>query len=565
MRPTAALPACALALALAACGGGGGGGGGGAAADALPAVDVSTVAAADPGSALPAGWQHGAFMEVFVRSYQDSDGNGSGDLRGLISRLDYLRDLGVRGLWLMPVTASQDHDHGYAVADYRAVEPAYGSLADLDALLAAAHARGIGVILDYVMNHSAASNPLFVNSAASASSPWRNWYVWRATDPGGWSVFGADPWHSAVSAAGGVYFGAFSAQMPDWNLLEPAVVAYHHDNLRFWLNRGVDGFRFDAVGNLVENGPAAWLDQPQDYALMADVRTLLAGYAGRFMVCEAPDDPQGFGAASACGGAFAFDLRTAFVRAAQGDAAGVAAIAAYPASAPAGMAPFIANHDAFAGARLWNQLYGSATTAPDHGAAYKLAAAGYLLLPGTPFLYYGEEIGMADTAGPGGDAAQRSPMSWTADPLAAGFSTVAPYRALAANAATQNVAAQQADPRSILAFYKALLALRNGRVSIAAGTWEWPFASGRVLGFQRAAPVAGGIERTLVLVNYGPATIVPVPGLAPAATLTALLSAALSDTAAAGAAQPCQPQPPGNAAPAVALAAQAVCVFAVGP
>ncbi|MDE2275687.1 MAG: alpha-amylase, partial [Burkholderiales bacterium] len=525
-----------------------------------PPVDVSPVAAADPGSPLPPAWRQGAFMEVFVRSYQDSDGNGNGDLKGLISRLDYLRDLGVKGLWLMPITASQDHDHGYAVADYRNVEASYGSLADVDALLAAAHARGMGVILDYVMNHSAATNPLFLNSAASTSNPYRAWYVWQPSDPGGWSIFGADPWHAGPS---GVYFGAFSPTMPDWNLTNASVVAYHHDNLRFWLNRGVDGFRFDAVGNLVENGPAAWLDQPQNYALMADVQRLVAGYANRYMVCEAPDDPQGFGAAAACGGAFAFDLRGAFVAAAQGSAAAVGKIADYFNTAPAGMAPMISNHDGFAGDRLWNQLYGTATTADDNGARYKLAAAGYLLLPGTPFIYYGEEIGLADAVGVAGDAALRTPMSWTADSATAGFSTATPYRALSGNAATHNVAAQQADPLSILAFYQALLALRNSRPSLAGGSYAWAFASGNVLGFQRAAAVGGGTERTLVLVNYGAATPVTVPGLGATASLSPLLSPALSDTTGGGAAHPCQVA--AGSPSQITMAADTVCVYAVAP
>jgi len=176
--------ACAVSMLSSACGGGGGG-------DAtatgrsragpgptLPAVDVSSVVKADPGSALPADWHSRAFMQIFVRSYQDSDGDGIGDLRGLTQRLDYLKELGVGGLWLMPVTKSQDHDHGYAVADYRNTESQYGSLTDFEELLRQAHARGIGVIVDYVMNHSAAENPLFVNSKAGSSNPYRDWYLW---------------------------------------------------------------------------------------------------------------------------------------------------------------------------------------------------------------------------------------------------------------------------------------------------------------------------------------------------------------------------------------------------
>ncbi len=311
----------ATILLLTSCGGGGAGT---QSSTPPPTVDVSSVAVADPGSALPAGWQHGAFMEIFVRSYQDSDDDGVGDLQGLISRLDYLRDLGVRGIWLMPVTASEDHDHGYAVTNYRDIEPQYGRLADFDQLIAAAHARGIGVVVDYVMNHSAAQNPLFVNAASSSANAYRDWYVWSPTDRTDWSVYGADPWHVTTT---GWYYGPFWSEMPDWNLTNAAVVAYHHDNQRFWLNRGADGFRFDAVGNFVENGPGNWSDQPQDYALMHDVRALLDLYAQRYLVCEAPADPQGFASASACGGAFAFDLNTHLIGAAQGGAADIQAVA----------------------------------------------------------------------------------------------------------------------------------------------------------------------------------------------------------------------------------------------
>ncbi len=477
---------------LASCGGGGSSGPTEPSPPAsLPPVDVSAVAAADPGSTLAEGWEFGATMEIFVRSYQDSDGDGKGDLRGLISRLDYLRDLGVKALWLMPVTASLDGDHGYAVRDYRAIEPAYGSLSDFDELLRQAHARGIGVIVDYVMNHSASSHPLFVNARdGGRANAYRDWYVWQDSAPGGWNVFGGNPWRATV--ASGYYYAPFSPTMPDFNLKLPAAVDFHLDNQRFWLNRGVDGFRFDAVGNLVENGPAAWLDQPQNYALMGRMNALARGYQRRAIVCEGPDDPRGFGAGTACGSAFAFDLKGSLVGAARGSLPAIQAVSDYFRTAPAGMATFLSNHDAFAGQRLWDQLGGNL-------AQYRLAAASYLLLPGRPFIYYGEEIGMAGAATVGGDARLRTPMSWTADPANAGFSTVSPYRALSANVATQNAAAQGADPNGLLAFYKQMLALRNRLPSIARGSYVAPFVAGNALGFQR---VLGG-ETTLVLINYG--------------------------------------------------------------
>ncbi len=513
------LPALSLTLALASLAGCGGGGGAPSpeptppvAGTPLPVVDVSAVAAADPGSSLPAGWERGAFMQIFVRSYQDSNGDGIGDLRGLISRLDYLKDLGVSGLWLMPVARSQDRDHGYAVVDYRAIEPDYGTLADFDDLLREAHARGIGVIVDYVMNHSAGQHPLFVNARDSAANPYRDWYVWQAAPPAGWNVFGANPWRST---ANGAYYAPFWDQMPDFRLTNPAVMAWHHDNLRFWLNRGVDGFRFDAVGMLVENGAGAWENQPQNVSLMNDVRTLVASYSRRTMVCEAPAAPRGFGAANACGSAFAFDLKDHLMRAARGDTASIQSVADYFKTAPAGMATMVSNHDGFAGQRLWDQLGGNL-------AQIRLAAASYLLLPGTPFVYYGEEIGMAGAATLTGDPKLRTPMSWTADTTRAGFTTGTPYRALSANVATRNVAAQQADPDSLLGYYRSLMTLRRTRAEIARGSYEAVFRSGAVLGYQRAFEGA----RSLVLLNYGTAPAsVDVAGLPAGATLSALLPA----------------------------------------
>lgn len=529
-----ALAAACLSTALAACGGGGGADAGAGPAPAptpvvSPAVDVSAVAAADPGSALPAGWHNGAFMEIFVRSYQDSDGDGVGDLRGLISRLDYLRDLGVRGLWLMPVTASQDRDHGYAVKDYRAIEPQYGTLADFDELLRQAHARGIGVVIDYVINHSAAENPLFQNARRAASNPYRDWYLWQGLKPGGWSIYGNDPWRGSV---GNWYFAPFWDQMPDWNLTNPAVVAYHHDNLRFWLNRGTDGFRFDAVGNLVENGPGAWENQPQNSTVLQGARTLMNGYAQRFLVCEGPSAP--FRYTGDCGSAFAFNNTANLIAAAKGDAAAVQRAADYWKSAPAGMSTMLSNHDSFAGDRAYMQFGGNL-------AQYKLAAATYLLQPGTPFIYYGEEVGMARGT-QGGDAGLRTPMSWSNATGTAGFTTGTPYRSLATNYTAFNAAAQQADPNSLLAHYKAMLALRNGRPSIAAGSYEKVAVSGTLMSFQRAL----GGERTLVVVNYGSgaatAGVADLPANATLASLHPAGGADLAANASGAASVPMDPQ-----------------------
>ena len=455
----------------------------------LAILDTSPVPVADPGTTLPAGWQFGGMYEVFVRAYQDSDGDGIGDLQGLILRLDYLKALGVTGLWLMPVMASLDHDHGYAISNYRDVETPYGSLADMDALIAAAHAHGIGIILDYVMNHSSAEHPAFRDARRDKSSVFRDWYLWSDQKPSGWTIYGGDPWHPADT---GWYFGAFWDQMPDFNLRNPGVIAWHHDNLRFWLNRGVDGFRFDAVGNLIENDAARFQDQPESYAIVAGLRRVLDAYDNRFMVCESPEDPIGFAQARADVSAFAFGHHRDMIAAARGDTAALGLVAGFPPVAPPWISTILSNHDSFAGTRPMDQLgYNS--------AMMKLAAAMYLLQPGIPFIYYGEELGMAAGRDMRADASLRTPMSWTDDAGSPGFTTGTPFRAPSANLQWNNYSAQRADPDSIFNFYKAMLALRNARPSLALGEYANVTISGTSLAFERSFEG----EDTLVAINIG--------------------------------------------------------------
>ncbi len=462
-----------------------------------PGVDVSPVRQIPRPAPLPQGWEHGAFMEVFVRSYQDSNGDGVGDLRGLTQRLGYLQALGIRGLWLMPVNASADHDHGYAVTDYRAIEPAYGTLADFDELVRQAHARGIGIVIDYVINHSSSRNPLFLQSASSPANPWRDWYVWEKVKPTGWNIFDIDPWNATPD---GAYFSQFGKDMPDFNLRNPAVVAYHVDSLRFWLNHGVDGFRIDAVGHLFENGPQGWSMQPENYPFLGWLRRELDVDHPHVMVCESPGDPIGFASQAACGSSFAFGHSDALVKAGRGDEKAIRDVADYFVKAPDTMATMVSNHDHFAGKRLWDAMGGDA-------ARVRVAAAAYLLQPGTPYVYYGEELGMSAAATDDPDGQLRGPMSWTP---AGGFSTGTPYRPASTNLAVNNAQAESADPASMLAFYTAMLHLRNAYPSIARGGYVAPRVDGLTMSFQR---VLEG-EHTAVVINYGEA--------AGSATLTGL-------------------------------------------
>ncbi|ESQ73967.1 alpha-amylase family glycosyl hydrolase [Asticcacaulis sp. AC402] len=448
-------------------------------------LDMAAVPVGTTTSALPAGWsQRGQFMEIFVRSYKDSDGDGRGDLKGLTSKLDYLQSLGVTGLWLMPVFESQDNDHGYAVADYRAIERDYGTMADFDELVTQAHARGIGIVLDYVMNHSAAQNPLFLDAVSSPTNSRRDWYVFNATDPN-WSTWGGNPWRPT---AYGYNYGLFADIMPDFNLKNPAVVAWHMDNLRFWLNRGVDGFRFDAVETFVENGSANWYNQPETHAVLIQARNTINSYANRYMVCEAPDHPGDYAGAS-CGHVFAFG-RQSDIRTTATSGAMTAGLAAHFASPQRSVLPlFLSNHDSFAGSRPIVELSGHAE------GDYRIAAAIAILGSDTPFAYYGEEIGMGSN-GESGDASLRAPMSWTN--TVAGFTSGTPYRTVASNLASYNAAAQTGVSVSLLETYRGLYAVRTANPLLQSGTLTLLSAAGdpRVVFLRRQAA-----QTAVVLIN----------------------------------------------------------------
>ncbi|MCE4555182.1 alpha-amylase family glycosyl hydrolase [Roseateles cellulosilyticus] len=493
-------------------------------------VDTRAVPPEPRPSGLSEHWQNGVFMEVFVRGYQDSDGDGIGDLRGLIQRLDYLKMLGISGLWLMPITASSDHDHGYATMDYRRIEPAYGTLADFDALIREAHRRGIGIVMDYVINHASWQFPPFQQAVADRASPWRSWFVWNP-DPGpGWNIWDKYPWYDAsrqpwtwtgdlkdlpqpAPGAPDTYFGTFGPAMPDFNLRNPDVVRYHEDSLRFWLNRGLDGYRLDAAPHLIENNAKDWNDQPESRALTKHFQDLIKSYPGRYVVCEATADPIAYGRPELCGGAFAFNLNYDLVKAAKGDADAVQRVADYHRTMLPTMATFLHNHDIFTGRRLWDQLHGDE-------ARYRLAAASYLLLPGTPFVYYGEEIGLAGIDGKDAsdDAPLRAPMSWTPS---GGFSTnPQPFRPLALNRSQHNAESQQRDAGSLFNFYRELIALRRASPSLTVGTYERGQVQGTAWQFTRRH----GRELSLVAINYGDAPVtVTVDALPRRARAIALL------------------------------------------
>jgi len=248
--------------------------------DSPGGLDNSTISY--PGVSPEVGWWRDAvFYEIFVRSFADSNGDGIGDFRGLTEKLDYLNDgdsqtsndLGVNAVWLMPVFSSPSY-HGYDVVDYKAVEPDYGTLQDFDAFVQAAHDRGIRIILDYDLNHASSQHPTFISSK-TRGSPDRDKFIWRDVAPTGWSRpwDGQPVWHQEGDA---FYYGLFWSGMPDWNLANPEVEAMHLDNMRFWMRRGIDGFRVDAARHHFESADGVLVDQPESHALIKRLRAALA-------------------------------------------------------------------------------------------------------------------------------------------------------------------------------------------------------------------------------------------------------------------------------------------------
>jgi alpha-amylase len=429
------------------------------AAPAQVRTDTSSVFVQDSSSPLPSNWaKTAAFMEIFVRSYKDSDGDGIGDLQGLISQLDYLKALGITGLWLMPIGPSADHDHGYAQEDYRSIAPEYGTMGDFELLLREAHKRGIGVIIDFVVNHSANTNPLFLDAIASKYSQYRDWYEIAEKDPH-WGLRN-NPWR-VIPDRDGVYYGVFNVTMPDWNLRNPRVLAYLEDSMRFWMNKGVDGFRLDAVTMLLEDGPNAYFNNPGNVGIVAQLRDTVKAYENRYLICEVSENPELY--VKACDHAFAFGAQKYIHDSVVRGKVEPGLIAQLTRNDHDAMPLTLQSHDFYVGDRLMNQFGKSRED------RYRAAAAIAILASATPFSYYGEEIGM-DNNGLGGDPGLRAPMSWAGTGPAAGFSTVTPYRAPALNARSHNVAAEIGDAHSLLEFYRSLYRVRLTHPVLATGS-----------------------------------------------------------------------------------------------
>ena len=448
-------------------------------------------------------WVRGATCyEIFVRSFRDSDGDGIGDIRGIIQSLDYLndgtaessRDLGVRCLWLMPVMESPGY-HGYDVVDYYKVERDYGTNADFKELVAEAHRRGIRILVDMVLNHVSSEHPWFQSALRDPTSPYRSWFRFSPSK-GPLNRWGGDNWHKSPLREE-YYYGFFWRGMPDLNFETPAVLDEMRKVATFWLSEmGVDGFRLDAVKFLVEEGARAD-DTPGTHRVLRDYaahvrRVRPDGYtigevfdSTGALLSYYPDQLDGY---------FAFEIADSLIAAVRKGSgrALLAPVLRLQDRLPAWRwSPFLRNHDQ---PRTVTELGGDLEGA-------RLAAVLQLTLPGLPFVYYGEELGMA---GAKPDERIRTPMAWSLEGPHAGFTRGTPWQQLGGDSLSANVAAQEADPGSLLAWYRRLIHLRAANPVLAEGSLV-PLESSDdgVVAFARRQ----GEKVVLVVVNLGRAPV----------------------------------------------------------
>ena len=479
-------------------------------------------------------WQSAVVYQIYPRSFQDANGDGIGDLAGVRQRLPYLAELGVDAIWLSPIYPSPMADFGYDISDYTNVDPIFGSLPEFDSLLDEAHRRGIRLILDLVPNHTSNRHPWFIESRASRHSVKRDWYIWRepasdAAPPNNWlSEFGGSAWEFDPHT-GQYYCHTFLSAQPDLNWWNPEVRAAMYDVMRFWLARGVDGFRVDVIWHLIKDRefrdnpanaafrtgqpphqslvPLYTTDRPEVHDVIRQMRMVVDEFSNRVLIGEIylpierlvayyGRDLQGLHLP------FNFALLSA-----SWDARLIARlIDEYEFALPAGGWPnwVLGNHDR---PRIASRI----------GEKEARCAAMLLLtLRGTPTIYYGDEIGMAQASlrdseiqdpfekrvpGLGRDGC-RTPMQWS-DAKFAGFSTATPWLPVEPGYRNRNVAVQENEPRSILQLYRRLIALRRRHVALESGSYRQIKAANEALLFIREH----GAEKLLIALNMGQESI----------------------------------------------------------
>ena len=489
-------------------------------------------------------WKTAVIYQVYPRSFQDSNGDGVGDLPGIIRRLPYLAELGVGAIWLSPVFPSPMKDFGYDICDYTGIDALFGTMVDFDALLAAAHANGLKLILDLVPNHTSDRHPWFVESRSSPTAPKRDWYIWRDPERGGgppnnWlSEFGGSAWTFDQRSAQ-YYYHAFLPEQPDLNWRNPEVRRAMHEVMRFWLRKGVDGFRVDVIWHLIKDDlfrdnptnpnymagmpphqkvvPLYTADLPEVHDVIVGLRQVIDEFPQRLLIGEIylpierlvayyGRDLEGTHLP------FNFSLLHADWN------AGVIAdlVDEYEAALPPGGWPnwVLGNHDR---PRIESRV---------GRAQARIAAMLLLTLRGTPTIYYGDEIGMRQVPispdrvrdpfeknvpgiGVGRDGA-RTPMQWDLSAFA-GFSTVEPWLPVSADFRSENVESDLRDPSSIHNLYRRLITSRRRQAALSAGSYRRVFSQRDLLLYVRQF----GRERILIALNLGcDAMATTLPGAA---------------------------------------------------
>jgi len=502
----------------------------------------------------PEWWQSGVIYQIYPRSFMDCNGDGVGDLCGITSRLDYLQWLGIDAIWISPIYPSPMRDFGYDIAQYKGIDPVFGTLEEFEQLVGAAHERDIRVILDYVPNHTSSEHPWFLASRSSKDDPKRDWYIWKDPAPDGgppnnWlSHFGGRAWEFD-EASGQYYFHAFLTEQPDLNWRNPEVQQAMFDVLRFWLERGVDGFRIDVFYQIIkdeefrddppnpnwvpEQGPYNQLlhiysmDRPEVHQIAKRIRGVLEEYGDGVMIGEIwlPVE-QLVTYYGEEGSGTHLPLNFQLIELPWNASVIREAIRSYEDLLPRGGWPnwVLGNHDIH---RVASRI----------GAAQARVAAMMLLtLRGTPTMYAGDEIGMTNVPIPPdrvrdpfernvpglglGRDPQRTPMQWS-DEKNAGFSAGEPWLPIAEDFRACNVAVQEDDARSMLSLYRVLLELRRAEPALSVGGYEEYSCEGSVIAWTRSY----GDDRFLVALNLqGEPAGLALGGLAGTIELTTDLS-----------------------------------------
>ncbi len=421
-------------------------------------------------------YSRGVFYEMFVRSFKDSNGDKYGDFRGVIEKIDYLKSLGISGIWFMPITDSAERTNNYDPIDYMNVDPTYGTLDDFKELIKKCHENGIRVIIDFVLNHTSDKHPFFIDAMKNKNSKYRNWYIWSETEPtGSWKKF----WYKTDT---GWYYAYFVNTKPDLNYKNPEVVNYMKNVMKFWLDLGVDGFRFDAVTLLVENSENAIKHQPESFQIYREFRKFVEeNYPDRdiFFVAESEYpyvDYLGNGK-DMFHAVFDFKINNTVMRIIKDESPitdnGVnmveSIIVKYTKDLKdkdgGFLATLLSNHDLYAGLRPFRQF-------EENIEKCKLAGSIYLTLPGIPFVYYGEEIGMDTTTKFKGDRFLRVPMQWD-DSENAGFTSSAKsWLAVNDNYKEYNVVKFDNAKDSILNHYRNLIKTRTSYKALSLGSFQ---------------------------------------------------------------------------------------------